>query len=1820
MTTVELYTKGARVWIPHADKVWEGAVLLEDFKPNKTTLKVQTDDTKEVITLQLKGENDLPYLKNPDILIGENDLTSLSYLHEPGVLYNLQVRFCERKDIYTYCGIVLVAINPYDELPIYDIDTIRAYRGQAMGDLEPHIFAVAEEAYTKLEREQNKDQSIIVSGESGAGKTVSAKYAMRYFATVGGNATETQVEKKVLASSPIMEAIGNAKTTRNDNSSRFGKFIELQFNTHFNISGASMRTYLLEKSRVVFQAPDERNYHIFYQLCAARDRLKHLHLDHQDSFHYLNQGSSPVVQGLDDLAEFQETENALSMLGFSEGEQESVFKILAGILHLGNIEFKQCLIEVENEQDQDGCVIPRGDKHLKILSELLHLDQEELQRWLVTRKIVSMRDVYLKPMTTEEAAFARDALAKHIYAELFNWIVLVINKALESNIAKHKFIGVLDIYGFETFETNSFEQFCINYANEKLQQQFNLHVFKLEQEEYIKEGIEWKMIDFYDNQPCIDLIETKLGILDLLDEECKMPRGTDGSWTEKLYLKCSKYSHFAKSRFGQSSFIVNHFADKVEYESRGFLEKNRDTVIEEQINVVKASKNRLLQRLFLADEQKLQLPGTKLKVVSAKLDPGAKKSHKKSVGSQFRESLNALMTTLNATTPHYVRCIKPNDSKTGFEFNAKRAVQQLRACGVLETIRISAAGFPSRWNYDDFTFRYRALCKFKDINRSNLLQTSKNILGQYIKNSDMYQFGKTKIFFRAGQVAYLEKLRYERLKACCIMMQKTVRAFVAWKKYRRIRKSAVLLQKYSRGLLARRKARTIRRERAAITVQRYLRGYLARKKFHQMRRCILGLQTRIKALLARRRFKDMKNHAKAIVLQRYIRGYLARKRFAKRTRYVVVCQAAIRRFLARRQYKKLRIEARSIEHVKKLNKGLENKIISLQQRIDEINKTNSELLVYRNEVNDLKNKLVTLKALEIEVKNLSGLIIEKNKIIEKLQEELQVEKEEKIDLINEHEKYCKEAENQRQGWSEETDKLKTEYENIIEMLKMNKKGVEENMKLRMEEEKKEILTETDQERQAYQNLLEKYQTLEQYCEEMERKLNRGGNHSSDMSSLSGVYSGSIAEDHGYGSVRSTVSTRERLENIDWNAASNASQTPSSSSDNVKSELENNVDIGLVLKLQTKLADVEREKDRIQKRLDELDMSPRIERAENAAKDAIKISELELCNSNLKSQLLELQNSINEGTGWSKLHEQLRQMQIELDRRSGEVVLLKSVLANQTDNMKSIVNSNNRLGAYINEDGELALAYETQKTINKQLELELQDEKAKYKAHEKEYKLEIERLRDDNERQQRILSANLNETPQSQAEAFMQHEIARLTGDNLTQLDKNESLTEDVRRMKKQLKVLSRKLKEAGLDVDGLQLNMEKRQPPVPVGRAQPCIRKKDRDYLGMISFKSGDEGLIMRRLITELTPRMALNFLPGLPAYITFMCIRHTDYINDEVKVRNLLQAFINTVKKIIRKKHKEDFECLALWAANVIRLVNCMKQYSGDAQFQKSNTQTQNEQCLKNFDLSEYRQVLSDINVWLFQALTRNLEEKIQPLIVPAILEHEEVPGMSGKPSGLRSRMGSVSSPVGGETSPKPTAALIQELINHHKILVFYGVNHSLISDLFKQVFYFICASSLNNLLLRKELCHWAKGCQIRHNLSHLEMWIRDRNLDEASIASTLEPIIQAAQLLQARKTDTDEDVKNLCEMCSSLTLLQICKLLNLYTPTDDFDKIPFSFIRKVQNRLKNRQQDQPEQQSLLMDIKRNFPVHFGYSSSEIRLEEIEIPASLNLPMLEKL
>ncbi|RMC16329.1 hypothetical protein DUI87_06656 [Hirundo rustica rustica] len=801
--------------------------------------------------IDLQG-NELPFLRNPDILEGQNDLTALSYLHEPAVLHNLKVRFLESNHIYTYCGIVLVAINPYEQLPIYEQDVIYAYSGQNMGDMDPHIFAVAEEAYKQMARDE-KNQSIIVSGESGAGKTVSAKYAMRFFATVGGSTSETNIEAKVLASSPIMEAIGNAKTTRNDNSSRFGKYIQIGFDKKYHIIGANMRTYLLEKSRVVFQAEDERNYHIFYQLCASSSlpEFKDLGLTCAEDFFYTSQGGETSINGMDDADDFEKTRHAFTLLGVKESHQMTIFRIIAAILHLGNL-------DIQGERDREACSVSSEDEHLSNFCSLLGVEHSQMQHWLCHRKLVTTAETYVKSMSLHQVVNARNALAKHIYAQLFKWIVQHINKALHTTVKQHSFIGVLDIYGFETFEVNSFEQFCINYANEKLQQQFNSHVFKLEQEEYMKEGIPWTLIDFYDNQPCIDLIEAKLGILDLLDEECKVPQGTDQNWAQKLYDRHAASQHFQKPRISNTSFIVLHFADKVEYQSEGFLEKNRDTVYEEQINILKASKYQMVADLF--QEEKDAVPATAMKKGAPRISvrsaravfKAANKEHRKTVGHQFRNSLHLLMETLNATTPHYVRCIKPNDEKLPFKFDPERAVQQLRACGVLETIRISAAGFPSRWSYPDFLNRYRVLMNKRHLSNKDKEQICQSLLKDLIEDPDKFQFGRTKIFFRAGQVAYLEKLRADKFRVATIMIQKTVRGWLQRAKYQRLRQATLTLQRYVRGHLARRLFEHLRRTRAAIILQKQYRMLRMRRAFLRVRNATLTIQAFTRGMFVRR--------------------------------------------------------------------------------------------------------------------------------------------------------------------------------------------------------------------------------------------------------------------------------------------------------------------------------------------------------------------------------------------------------------------------------------------------------------------------------------------------------------------------------------------------------------------------------------------------------------------------------------------------------------------------------------------------------------------------------------------------------------------------------------------------------------------------------------------------------------------------------------------------------------------------------------------------------------------------------------------------------
>uniref|UniRef100_A0A668AXA8 Unconventional myosin-Vb n=1 Tax=Myripristis murdjan TaxID=586833 RepID=A0A668AXA8_9TELE len=1812
-----------RVWIPDPEDVWKPAEITKDYKEGDPILHLKLEDESPLEYPVGPKDNPLPFLRNPDILVGENDLTALSYLHEPAVLHNLRVRFLESNHIYTYCGIVLVAINPYEQLQIYGEEVINAYSGQNMGDMDPHIFAVAEEAYKQMARDE-RNQSIIVSGESGAGKTVSAKYAMRFFATVGGSANDTNVEEKVLASSPIMEAIGNAKTTRNDNSSRFGKYIQIGFNRHYHIIGANMRTYLLEKSRVVFQAEDERNYHIFYQLCASASlpEFKDLALTSADDFTYTSLGENIFIEGVNDAEDFEKTREAFTLLSVKDSNQSSIFKIIASILHLGNV-------EICAERDGESCHISRDDPHLKHFCRLLGVELQQMEHWLCHRKLATASETYVKNMSSKQAANARDALAKHIYARLFDWIVEHVNMALQTSFKQHSFIGVLDIYGFETFEINSFEQFCINYANEKLQQQFNSHVFKLEQEEYMKEQIPWTLIDFYDNQPCIDLIEARLGILDLLDEECKVPKGTDQNWAQKLYGQHSSSAHFQKPRMSNTSFIIIHFADKVEYQCEGFLEKNRDTVYEEQINILKASKFQLVADLF-QEKQDGSSSSSSTSTKSARVNVRAakptvkvpNKDHRKTVGHQFRSSLHLLMETLNATTPHYVRCIKPNDDKEAFSFDSRRAVQQLRACGVLETIRISAAGYPSRWTYPDFFNRYRVLMKKSDMTIADKKLVCKNLLETLIKDPDKFQFGKTKIFFRAGQVAYLEKLRADKFRSACIKIQKTVRGWLQRVRYRKIRTATVTLQRYVRGYLARRYVEHLRLTHAAIICQKQYRMVRDRRAYLRVRQAVIIIQAYTKGMFTRRIYWEFLLHHKAMIIQKTVRGWLERKKFRRARNAAIIIQCAYRRMCAKRQLKQLKIEARSAEHLKKLNTGMENKIVQLQRKMDDQSKEykaqNEQLSVANTslstELTKTQKELEQLRSRQGDGSQITSLQEE----LEKLREELQEAYAQRKRLEEEHS-------SEKQG---------------LKQVSRGKKGHLFNNPSSASQREVSLQTELDAERQRYQNLLKEFSRLEQRYDNLQEEVALAKFHPGHRRNPSNQ--SSLESDSNYPSVSTSEvgDTEDSIQLVEEMGVEKAA-----------------MDISLFMKLQKRVRELEQERKRLQISLDKMEelakhkgiesKTPSSEQeSADLAYNSLKRQELESENKKLKNDLNELRKMIADRASqnsssnelqdsYNILLSQLKAANEELEARKEEVLILRAQIVSNAQQIEKTENDVQELNnkqpidkeeaikayhglcesknkaqdwGYLNEDGELGLAYQGLKQVARLLEAQLQSQSRQHKDELEALHTQIELLKDDIEKKQEMLNYTMSLSPEAQVEYSVQQEITRLTNDNLDLKELVEKLEKNERKLKKQLRIYMKKVQE-------LELNQAVATQP---SRAKPelsrqvTVQRKEKDFEGMLEYYKEDEALLVKSLITDMKPSAVSATVPCLPAYILFMCIRHADYIDADQKVEALLTTTINAIKKVL-KKNNDDFEMTSFWLANTSRLLHCLKQYSGDEVFMTQNTAKQNEHCLKNFDLAEYRQVLSDLSIQIYQQLIKVAEGIMQPMIVSAMLESESIPSLAGvKPMGYRNRSSSMDNDGSGPSS-YTLQALIRQLGQFHSIMGEHGLDPEIVGQVFRQLFHCINAITLNHLLLCKDVCSWSTGMQLRYNISQMEEWLRGNNLYQSKAAATLEPIIQAAQLLQIKKK-TSQDAEAICSLCTALTTHQIVKILNLYTPLNEFEeRVTVSFIRNIQNRLQERN----DPQQLLVDTKHVFPVLFPYTPSALSLETIHIPASLGLDFL---
>ncbi|XP_008591292.1 PREDICTED: myosin-4-like [Galeopterus variegatus] len=757
---------------------------VQSKESGKVTVK-----TEAGATLTVKDDQVFPM--NPPKFDKIEDMAMMTHLHEPAVLYNLKERYAAWM-IYTYSGLFCVTVNPYKWLPVYNAEVVTAYRGKKRQEAPPHIFSISDNAYQFMLTDR-ENQSILITGESGAGKTVNTKRVIQYFATIAVTGekkkeepgkTQGTLEDQIISANPLLEAFGNAKTVRNDNSSRFGKFIRIHFGTTGKLASADIETYLLEKSRVTFQLKAERSYHIFYQIMSNKkpDLIEMLLITTNPyDYAFVSQGEITVAS-IDDQEELMATDSAIEILGFTSDERVSIYKLTGAVMHYGNLKFKQK--QREEQAEPDGTEV--ADK----AAYLQNLNAADLLKALCFPRVKVGNEYVTKGQTVQQVYNSVGALAKAVYEKMFLWMVTRINQQLDTKQPRQYFIGVLDIAGFEIFDFNSFEQLCINFTNEKLQQFFNHHMFVLEQEEYKKEGIEWEFIDFgMDLAACIELIEKPMGIFSILEEECMFPKATDTSFKNKLYEQhLGKSANFQKPKPAkgktEAHFSLVHYAGTVDYNITGWLDKNKDPLNETVVGLYQKSSLKTLAYLFSGAAA----------AAEAEAGGGGKKGGKKkgssfqTVSALFRENLNKLMTNLRSTHPHFVRCIIPNETKTPGAMEHELVLHQLRCNGVLEGIRICRKGFPSRILYADFKQRYKVL-NASAIPEGQFIDSKKaseKLLGSIDVDHTQYKFGHTKVFFKAGLLGLLEEMRDDKLAQLITRTQARCRGFLARVEYRKM--------------------------------------------------------------------------------------------------------------------------------------------------------------------------------------------------------------------------------------------------------------------------------------------------------------------------------------------------------------------------------------------------------------------------------------------------------------------------------------------------------------------------------------------------------------------------------------------------------------------------------------------------------------------------------------------------------------------------------------------------------------------------------------------------------------------------------------------------------------------------------------------------------------------------------------------------------------------------------------------------------------------------------------------------------------------------
>ncbi|XP_016419309.1 unconventional myosin-Ib-like isoform X7 [Sinocyclocheilus rhinocerous] len=819
-----------------------------------------------------------------DNMIGVGDMVLIEPLSEDTFIENLKKRF-DHNEIYTYIGSVVISMNPYKSLPIYTAEKVEEYRNRNFYELSPHIYALADEAYRSL-REQDNDQCILITGESGAGKTEASKFVMSYVAAVCGKGQEvSKVKEQLLQSNPVLEAFGNAKTVRNDNSSRFGKYMDIEFDFKGDPLGGVISNYLLEKSRVVKQPRGERNFHIFYQLLsgASDDTLKKLKLDRDFSkYNYLSLDSA-TVNGLDDAASFRTVRNAMQIVGFMEDEVQSILELVAAVLKLGNIEFKP---ESRCNGYDESRVKDKND--LKEMCELLGIEQSVLERAFSFRTVEAKMEKVSTTLNVAQAYYARDALAKNLYSRLFSWLVNRINESIKAQTkTRKKVMGVLDIYGFEIFEDNSFEQFIINYCNEKLQQIFIELTLREEQEEYVREDIEWTNIEYFNNAIICDLIENnKNGILAMLDEECLRPGTvTDETFLDKLNTVCAEHQHFESRQSKNSKFLtdhslphncfrIQHYAGKVLYRAEGFVDKNNDLLYRDLSQAMYKANHSLIKILF---------PEGNPAKVNLKRPPTA--------GFQFRASVGTLMKNLLTKNPNYIRCIKPNDKKAAHIFTDSLVCHQVRYLGLMENVRVRRAGYAFRQAYDPCLERYKMLCKQTWPHWKGPARDGVEVLMKDLQvPAEEFAYGRSKIFIRNPRTLFfLEEKRSQCLEDLATLIQKIYRGWKCRTHFLLLKKSQVVVAAWYRRFAQQKKYQNIRS--SALVLQSFIRGWKARKLLRELKhkkRCeeaVTTISAYWHGTQARRELKCLKEEARRkhaiAVIWAYWLGLKVRREYRK---------------------------------------------------------------------------------------------------------------------------------------------------------------------------------------------------------------------------------------------------------------------------------------------------------------------------------------------------------------------------------------------------------------------------------------------------------------------------------------------------------------------------------------------------------------------------------------------------------------------------------------------------------------------------------------------------------------------------------------------------------------------------------------------------------------------------------------------------------------------------------------------------------------------------------------------------------------------------